>query len=87
MTSNTSSVDPSSSTAAVTQAPTGKSGPSGTANSTQTISSMSELKEINPELYNMMMQGIAMKVVNDMRDHQQHLKEIMRKARSDAEDR
>lgn len=56
-------------------------------NSKQTINSIADLKAKQPELYNMMMQGIANTIINEMRDHQQKLKEIMRKAQQDAERR
>ncbi len=47
----------------------------------EAFSTLEELKLENPALYNMMMQGIAMSIVGDMRGHQGvRLKEMMAKA-------
>jgi hypothetical protein len=87
MTSNSPSIGSATATTDATQqAPAVSEGPSGTVSSTQKIGSMNDLQKANPELYNMMMQGIAMTIVNDMRDHQRKLKALMAKARSDSKD-
>lgn len=63
------------------------SGPVGTppGGTMEAFSTLEELKLQNPALYNMMMQGIAMSIVGDMRGHQARLKEMMAKARRDAQ--
>lgn len=48
--------------------------------STSTISSLADLKRKAPQVYNMMMQGIAMNICNDMQNHQDHLKQMMDEA-------
>lgn len=48
-----------------------------------TISSMEDLKRKNPELYKMMMQGIATGMISEMRRRQERLKQMMREARRD----
>jgi hypothetical protein len=48
------------------------------------IKSLAELKKKSPKLYNMMMQGIATNIVYEMKDHQERLKELMRKSEEDA---
>lgn len=52
-----------------------------------TISSMGQLKEIAPDVYNGMMQGIAMQICNEMKHHQDNIKKLMRDASRDAEGR
>lgn len=51
------------------------------------FTSMGEFQKKQPKLFNMMMQGIATNIVNEMRDHQERLKELMRKAERDASGR
>lgn len=46
-----------------------------------TVSSMADLKKKSPKLYNMMMEGIAMDICNDMQHHQDKLKELMDEGR------
>lgn len=48
------------------------------------LKDMAELQKKSPKLYNLMMEGIAMNIVKDMREHQEKLKELMRKAEEDA---
>lgn len=50
-----------------------------------TISSVAQLREIAPEVYDKMMQGIAMQICNEMKKHQDEIKKIMRDASRDAE--
>ncbi len=45
------------------------------------VSSMADLKEKSPKVYNAMMQGIAINICREMQDHQRRLKKITRKAR------
>lgn len=45
--------------------------------STTAIHSMAELKEKAPKVYKAMLEGIAMKIVNDMQDSQARLKKMM----------
>lgn len=54
-------------------------------NSMTTIGTMAELKEKAPEVYNAMLQGIGMSICNEMKDHQDRIKKIMRDAERDAE--
>lgn len=47
-----------------------------------TLKSIDDLKDSSPEgkkLYNNMLVGIATTIVNKMKDHQEHLKELWRK--------
>ena len=76
------------STSGATSPATSTGAPTGTAgefNASTTIGSMSELKEKAPTLYNAMMQGVAAKISNDMKDHQERLKEMQREAARDAQ--
>lgn len=45
------------------------------------INSMEELREKAPKLYQMMLEGIAMKICGDMKRSQDEIKRIMREAR------
>lgn len=47
-----------------------------------TINSLADLKKKSPELYQKMMESLAMSVCNDMKAHQDRLKSMMRKASS-----
>lgn len=49
-----------------------------------TIGSMEELKKKAPEVYNMMMQGLATNIVNEMRRRDERLKKMWRENRSRA---
>lgn len=64
-----------------TGAPTGTAGEF---NASTTVQSLQDLKEKAPTLYRAMMEGIAMNIVNDMKDHQEKLKQMMREAERDA---
>lgn len=48
------------------------------------ISSLGELKQKAPEVYDAMLKGIAEGICNKMNDHQERLKKIMREATRDA---
>lgn len=50
----------------------------GGATTSTKIGSLNDLKEKSPELYNKMMQGIATNICNEMKDHQDRLKRLMR---------
>ena len=50
----------------------------GEANSTTKIGSMEDLKKKAPKLYQKMLEGIAMAICNDMKEHQDRLKQLMR---------
>lgn len=50
-----------------------------------TISSIGQLKEMAPEVYNKMLEGMAMAICNEMKHHQDEIKKIMRDAERDAE--
>ena len=58
------------------QAPTGK------ADSFTQVSSLEDLKNKAPEVYQKMMEGIAMKICNEMRSSQDRIKEMNREARN-----
>lgn len=45
------------------------------------ISSVGDLKEKAPKVYDAMLQGIAMKITTEMKDHQDRLKELGAEAR------
>lgn len=70
------------SSATSTGAPTGTAGEF---NASTTIGSMSELQTKAPELYKAMMQGIATNICNEMKDHQDRLKEMQREATRNAQ--
>lgn len=71
------------SSATSTGAPTGAA--SGDFNASTTIGSMSELQTKAPTLYKAMMEGIATNICNEMKNHQDRLKEMQRQAARDAE--
>ena len=48
------------------------------ANSNTRISSLSDLKAKAPEVWQKMLEGIGMKICNEMREHQDRLKKIRR---------
>lgn len=45
------------------------------------FSTMEDMKEKAPELYQAMMQGIALKICNENQKHQKRFRDILRKAR------
>ena len=53
--------------------------------STTQIHSLGQLKEVAPDVYKAMMQGIAQTIVNDMNEHQERLKKMMQEARQQSE--
>ncbi len=73
---------PTESTTTTTGAPTGKAGEF---NASTQVASMAELQTKAPELYRAMMQGLATNICNDMKDHQDRLKEMQREAQRQAE--
>lgn len=52
----------------------------GEVNSNTKINSLKDLKEKAPELYNKMLESIAMHICGEMREHQDRLKRMMREA-------
>lgn len=74
-------VQPSSSNPATAEAAAATSGSKKEFTMSTTINSMEELKEKAPEFYKKMMEGIAMTIIKDMRQHQERLKKMMRKSR------
>jgi len=56
----------------------------GEANSTTKISSIEDLKKKSPELYQKMLEGIGMAICNDMKEHQNRLKKLMREGNNKA---
>ncbi len=52
--------------------------------SNTTVSSMADLKRKAPQVYQKMMEGIAMDICNQMQHHQERLKEMMDEARRNA---
>lgn len=87
MTSNSSPTDPvSSSTGPAEAAPS--TAPSGTPaqgsagagagyTTSTTVSSLQELQKKAPKVYDAILQGIAMNICNEMKQHQDELKRIM----------
>lgn len=67
----------------------GATAPTGTAtgqfSAATPVANMADLKEKAPEVYKAMMEGIAMNIVNEMKDHQTRLKELQREAQRNAE--
>lgn len=51
---------------------------SGQADSNTKIGTMEDLKKKAPELYQKMLEGIAMQICNSMKDHQTRLKKMIR---------
>lgn len=82
-TDSTPAVTTSSST--VTSTNVNTSTPAGAASAAaadqSTVGSLAELREKSPEVYQAMMQGLAMKICNSMQKHQARYKEILRKGR------
>ncbi len=56
--------------------------PSGKADSFTQVNSMSDLKNKAPEVYQKMMEGIAMKICNEMKASQERIKDMNREARN-----
>lgn len=87
----TNNVAASGDTPAVQGAPnvTGQptANPEGDFTAATTISSMNDLRQKAPKIYNAMLQGLATNMVNEMKDHQARIKEMNRKAREDADGR
>lgn len=80
----TDAVTPTSGGGSTTSGTEGASGPKGEHENwtmKTTLSSMGELQKKAPKLYKMMMEGIAMQMINQMKRQQDHLKDIMRDAR------
>lgn len=49
-------------------------------NGSTAFNTLEDLKKKSPELYRMMMEGIAMNICRKMQRNQEHLKQIMREA-------
>lgn len=71
-----SSANPSTAEAAATANATKKEFSMST-----TIGSLTELKEKAPEVYDKMLEGIAMNIIKGMRKHMDRLKKLMRESR------
>lgn len=80
-----SSASSSTATEGATSTSTSPTGTAGEFNASTQIGSMSDLKDKAPELYKAMMQGLATNICNDMKDHQERLKEMQRQATRDAQ--
>lgn len=48
------------------------------------VSNLNDLKEKAPDVYHAMMQGIGMKICNEMQKHQKRFRDILKKARDNA---
>ena len=79
-----SSVSQTTSTAQDTSTTTSTTAAPGTFNASSTVSNMGELQAKAPELYKAMMMGVATNICNEMKDHQEKLKEMMREAERNA---
>lgn len=55
-----------------------------TVSTSSTFSSMEELRLKEPKLYKVMMEGLAMQMINQMKRQQDHLKQTMREGRRQA---
>lgn len=64
---------------------TGTASTSSEALISSTIGSMADLQAQSPEVYNAMMQGIAMNICNEMAREQAHLKQIQDEFRRESE--
>lgn len=80
-----SSVNSSTPVAPATAAEAAKSGSSGQVNASTNISSLAELKEKAPKVYQQMMISVATTIVNDMKARQDHIKQIWAEARRNSE--
>ncbi len=71
---------------AATQGPSGATAGQfgGTVSGGTTASNMTQLKERAPQVYNAMMMGVAQNICNEMQQHQDRLKELMREGEEDA---
>ena len=76
---------------AAATSPTQNAGATGSASTSSealissTIGSMADLQAQSPEVYNAMMQGIAMNICNEMAREQAHLKQIQDEFRRESE--
>lgn len=61
-----------------------KTAPEGTLNGKSTFSSLQDLKERAPKVFNMMLMGVAMAMVSSMKKGQDRVKKAMRKLRDDS---
>lgn len=77
----TAATAPSSANPTTAAAVASSNSPAGLTTST-TINSLADLKKKAPEVYDKMMQGIAMTICNEMKAHQERLKQLMRQGRS-----
>ena len=66
------------STDAVTQAGAAQSNGGGKADSNTKISSLADLKSKAPEVWQKMLEGIGMKICNEMRHHDDRIKKLRR---------
>lgn len=71
---------PSSSNPATAAAVASVHASAGEANSNTRVNSLEDLKKKAPDLYKKMMEGIAMHICGEMREHQARLKKLMREA-------
>lgn len=71
-------VNPSSANAATAGAVASANAPSEGMGMNTKIHSLAELKKKSPKVYNKMMEGIAMNICGEMREHQDRLKKLMR---------
>jgi len=78
---STTRVQPSSANPATAEAAAAASGAKKKFSMGTTISSMTELKERAPEVYDKMLEGIAMTIIKGMRQHMERMKKLMRKSR------
>lgn len=75
--------EPSAATPAVSgESSTGEEKkPGGKLTGATPIHSLEQLRKLEPELYEKVLQGMAQNICHDMREHQERLKELNRKAR------
>lgn len=73
----------STSTTTAATAPTGAA--TGQFSAATPVANMGELKDKAPEVYKAMLEGIATNICNEMKHHQDKLKEMQREAQRNAE--
>lgn len=82
MAENVSSVPPSSGAPSTSATGAGGTGSGGSGYTTATtVKSLEELKRVAPEVYQKMLEGIAMNMISRIKKQSDRLKEIMREGR------
>lgn len=80
----TEAVTPTSGGSSTTAGPESNPQHTAKAHSSNSFSSLADLKRKAPKLYKVMMEGVAMQIVDSMKRQQDHIKEVMREGRKAA---